>query len=298
MFVKKVIIDNYKCFQERTEVEFYDRNIIAIVGKNSVGKTSFLEYLRLSINNLNLGMNPSKIEVSSFPNFVIYCNLSENCYTLANEKIFFIWNEFELSNIDLSPINLRYINYFGFSRGSDMIEAHNLSSGEKNYINLMLLFKRYANLNTLFLLDEPDTFINPSLKRKYISLFDKALEYTQSQIIFTTHSCDLLADLQENQVYLCSDGTIENIDFNLFGLSKEVIKRKLFKIESSISGKVEKMFKEINKKIKKIEQEKNEFRNSNISEKILELEKEVSQVFADSPLKDELFKKLDNLRRG
>lgn len=303
MFIKNLTISNYKCFQEKIEVEFYRRNIIAVVGKNSSGKTSLLEFI---FNNSQI------VEFDSRPSYIVYCNFSENNYQLLNTSTIFTSNnvvnnffdygkKFEdlLLTIDLDPINLKYeydffTSNYHFKRGNLKIDSINFSSGEKKFINLMLLLKNFENYNTLFLLDEPDAFINSSLKRRYINFFENALKDRNSQVIFTTHSCDLLADLQENQIYLCSNGKIENIDFNPFGLSKEVIKKKLFKVEYGVSEKVEKEFKKINNKIKNIEQS-TELYNNNV---IIELENQISKLFADSPIKDELFKKLNNLKRG
>lgn len=300
MFVKKISINNYKCFQKPTEIEFYDKKIIAIVGQNSTGKTSLLESIRDSYYLPPVAH--SVVIKPEEPHYVIYCNFNENILYIFNNiakqnevlenKA---WGVFTLENKDLSLINLQCADWPDLTklkRNNCRIPYDNLSSGEKSYISLIRLLKHYAHLNTLFLLDEPDAAINPSLKRKYINLFEKYIEMNNSQIIFTTHSCDLLGDLQETQVYLCSDGKIENIDFNPFGLSKEVIKRKLFKSESSVSEKTENKFKEINNKIKQLKQDE---KNIYTLEKI---ENEISQTFADSPLKDELFKKLDNLKRG
>jgi predicted ATPase len=63
-----------------------------------------------------------------------------------------------------------------------------LSEGEQQLITIigLLLFTSFDN--TLFLLDEPDTHLNPNWQRDYLGLFKEFTSVKNSHIIISTHS--------------------------------------------------------------------------------------------------------------
>jgi ABC-type transport system involved in cytochrome c biogenesis ATPase subunit len=87
-----------------------------------------------------------------------------------------------------------------------------LSEGEQQLLTIIGLMRFTAQNESLFLLDEPDTHLNPAWCLDYL---DNLLKYggnpTNSQIIMTTHSPLTFAGLDQNEVVVLereNDGTI------------------------------------------------------------------------------------------
>lgn len=75
-------------------------------------------------------------------------------------------------------------------KGSEQpIPFAQLSEGEQQLITIigLLVFTSFDN-NTLFLLDEPDTHLNPNWQRDYLGLFKDFTTVENSHIIISTHS--------------------------------------------------------------------------------------------------------------
>lgn len=77
-----------------------------------------------------------------------------------------------------------------------------LSEGEQQLITIigLLLFTSFDN--TLFLLDEPDTHLNPNWQRDYLGLFKEFTSVKNSHIIISTHSPLLVQAAKESGLIL------------------------------------------------------------------------------------------------
>src|ERR1035437_2895866 len=89
-----------------------------------------------------------------------------------------------------------------------------LSEGEQQLLTIIGLMRSSAQNESLFLLDEPDTHLNPAWCLDYL---DNLVEYggnpPNSQIIMTTHSPLTFAGLDQNEVVVLErdeDGSIES----------------------------------------------------------------------------------------
>lgn len=71
---------------------------------------------------------------------------------------------------------------------NDIIEFTELSEGEQQLITILGLLLFTSDVNTLFLLDEPDTHLNPNWQRNYLNFFNKYTENLNNHIIISTHS--------------------------------------------------------------------------------------------------------------
>jgi predicted ATPase len=69
---------------------------------------------------------------------------------------------------------------------NDIIEFSELSEGEQQLITILGLLLFTSDENTLFLLDEPDTHLNPNWQREYLKLFNNNTK--NSHIVIATHS--------------------------------------------------------------------------------------------------------------
>ena len=87
-----------------------------------------------------------------------------------------------------------------------------LSEGEQQLLTIIGLMRFTAQNESLFLLDEPDTFLNPAWSLDYLeNLRTYGVEPPDSQIIMTTHSPLTFAGLNRNEVVVlqrAGDGQI------------------------------------------------------------------------------------------
>ena len=95
---------------------------------------------------------------------------------------------------------------------SEPITFKELSEGEQQLLTIIGLM-RFTSLNeSLFLLDEPDTFLNPAWCLDYLNnLYKYGGEPTSSQIIMTTHSPLTFAGLDKNEVIILECGRDDQI---------------------------------------------------------------------------------------
>ena len=93
------------------------------------------------------------------------------------------------------------------------VSFRELSEGEKQYLTVLGLIRFTRESESLFLLDEPDTHLNPAWKLDYLDVLSDAAETGKtSQLLVGTHDPILVAGLLRSQVVVLMerpDGTIE-----------------------------------------------------------------------------------------
>ncbi len=83
------------------------------------------------------------------------------------------------------------------------VEFTELSEGEQQLLTVLGLLRFTKEEESLFLLDEPDTHLNPAWKYEYIDLLKGVVgENKTSQIIIVTHDPLLIAGLTKEQVQI------------------------------------------------------------------------------------------------
>jgi len=87
------------------------------------------------------------------------------------------------------------------------ISHKNLSEGEKQLLIVLGLKELLATENTLFLLDEPDTYLHPKWQRDFIK--ELTADESKSQFIMTTHSPLILGHLRKNYLKIMKNGKID-----------------------------------------------------------------------------------------
>lgn len=76
-----------------------------------------------------------------------------------------------------------------------------LSEGEQQLLTVLGLLKFTKDENSLILLDEPDTHLNPLWKWRYLEFLDKVVNYTENtQIIINTHDPLVIGSLKKEEV--------------------------------------------------------------------------------------------------
>jgi len=114
-----------------------------------------------------------------------------------------------------------------------------LSDGEHQLLHTIGLCLLFRHEPALFLLDEPETHLNPDWRASYISTLRAALEADAAtknvmrEVLLTSHSPFIISDCQRENVLVFEkneDGKVEwhNPDFNTFGASANAITIKVF----------------------------------------------------------------------
>lgn len=114
-----------------------------------------------------------------------------------------------------------------------------LSEGEKQFLILYGLKELLITENSLFLLDEPDTYLHPEWQRDLIPILKKSEMKSKTQFIITTHSPQVLSSLHENDVHILDGGKLYSLDSNgLFGRdTNSILEEVMGASEMSIEAK-------------------------------------------------------------
>jgi restriction system-associated AAA family ATPase len=122
---------------------------------------------------------------------------------------------------------------------SGTIYVKSLSDGEHQLVHTIGLCLLFRHEPALFLLDEPETHLNPDWRASYISTLRAALEADAAtrnvmrEVLLTSHSPFIISDCRRENVLVFEkneSGTVEwhNPDFNTFGASANAITIKVF----------------------------------------------------------------------
>jgi len=111
-----------------------------------------------------------------------------------------------------------------------------LSEGEQQAIIVRGLIELVNNENTLFLFDEPDTYLHPSWQRNFIEGINQLAEngeFNTSQFLITTHSPQLLsnANPESCDVQIMEDGEIVRVTPKYYGKDISTILYEMMGVE-------------------------------------------------------------------
>jgi restriction system-associated AAA family ATPase len=122
-----------------------------------------------------------------------------------------------------------------------------LSDGEHQLVHTIGLCLLFRHEPALFLLDEPETHLNPDWRASYISTLRAALEADAAtknvmrEVLLTSHSPFIISDCRQENVLVFvknEDSKVEwhNPDFNTFGASANAITIKVFGHKETIGN--------------------------------------------------------------
>mgnify|MGYP003584586507 FL=1 len=144
--------------------------------------------------------------------------------------------------IDEVRINVKHRNVAG------NINFTQLSEGEQQLLNVLGLMRFTQEDQSLFLLDEPDTHLNPIWKLRYFDEIEKVVRLQDqtamgdSQIIVTTHDPIMIGSLRKEQVRILrktQTGSVEvaepDIDPQGMGFAG-LLKSELFGLRSTVDN--------------------------------------------------------------
>jgi predicted ATPase len=128
------------------------------------------------------------------------------------------------------------------------IRFEQLSEGEQQLLTVLGLMLFTKQDESLFLLDEPDTHLNPGWIYKYYELLEENFPKTDSQLLIATHNPLMIGSLRKNQVRLLSTEKISDSDFQTvacepeedpIGLSVDgLLQSELYGLRSTLPGEI------------------------------------------------------------
>jgi predicted ATPase len=131
-------------------------------------------------------------------------------------------------------------------QNDDSITFRELSEGERQLLTVLGLLRFTAEGESLFLLDEPDTHLNPRWQYDYLNLIEglAKTDGDRCHLVLTTHNPLIIGSLRKEQVRLLGrgvDGRIEAHEPNddPIGIGIEgMLKSELFGLRSSLAHEV------------------------------------------------------------
>lgn len=174
---------------------------------------------------LNLYEVPTETKVEVYMSSSLY--VTETVPVLSSEKRIMRFKDFAIKK----------------KGAKEEILSKSLSDGEHQLLHAMGICLLFKNSNSLFLLDEPETHLNPEWRAKFISTLKECLKQSSNKnmrdILLTSHSPFLISDSTEDNVLIfkrSSKGvvTVERPDFNTFGASVNRITMDIFDRENTI----------------------------------------------------------------
>lgn len=111
-----------------------------------------------------------------------------------------------------------------------------LSEGEQQAITIKGLTELVTDENTLFLFDEPDTYLHPTWQRNFIEeiiAFSESNTSISNQFLITTHSPQLLsnANPEKSEVQILEDGEIIKLTPKYYGRDISTILYEMMGVE-------------------------------------------------------------------
>ena len=141
-----------------------------------------------------------------------------------------------------SPIHVQSLQ---LADGDQHIEFDDLSDGEAQLIQILSMASIYRDSRALFLLDEPETHLNPSWRTYFHSYVESVITKANDklQLFISTHSPFMVSSLKQNHVYQFRRNDYGLIAMNMaqnetYGASFDVLVKDLFELRSLISQSV------------------------------------------------------------
>lgn len=115
-----------------------------------------------------------------------------------------------------------------------------LSSGQLHLFMLLTHVFAHTNLNTLFVLDEPEVHLHPKAIMDFLDIFGKILSLFDSYAIIATHSPLVIREMMGHNVYLMqrmNDGafSMSSLPFETFGENIASLYKNIFNYDERSS---------------------------------------------------------------
>lgn len=123
------------------------------------------------------------------------------------------------------------------------IKFSQLSEGEQQLLTVLGLMLFTQNDESLYLLDEPDTHLNPVWTYDFLNLLQQNIRAEKGQLVIATHNPLMIGSLHKNQVrILKQEGLITRVDepmYNPIGIGVEgLLKSELYGLRSTLAPEI------------------------------------------------------------
>ncbi|MEL4385939.1 AAA family ATPase [Shewanella xiamenensis] len=160
-------------------------------------------------------------------------NLKKDNYLGAVKKPLKSRLPFAVLQLKLADEDGRVVNY------------DDLSDGEAQLLQVLAIITLFKDEQTLFLLDEPETHLNPAWRTHFHSFLQQALSAGtgNAQVLVSTHSPFMISSLHKDSVFMFERNADGTIRYHLaieetYGASFDVLIKQFFGLESLISHTV------------------------------------------------------------
>lgn len=169
-----------------------------------------------------------------------------------------------------------------------------LSEGEQQLLTVLGLLKFTKDEDSLILLDEPDTHLNPIWKWKYLEYLESVVNRPEStQIIINTHDPLVIGNLKKEEVriFKSEDGqtVVEEPDIDPRGLGVEgILTSELFGLPTIVDSYTNSKFERRNELLLKQQQRK---LNDSDKKELNNLFKELDELGISKTFRDPMYQK-------
>jgi predicted ATPase len=154
-------------------------------------------------------------------------------------------------------------------KDGSIVTFSQLSEGEQQLLTVLGLLIFTQDDESLFLLDEPDTHLNPVWTYDYLRLLQENIKAEKGQLIVASHDPIMIGSLYKNQVRVMNqqenNTTADEPEFDPIGIGLEgLLKTEIYGMQSTLSpiilGKLNRQYLLLGQK-EKTDDEKMELRN-------------------------------------
>ena len=161
---------------------------------------------------------------------------------------------FEILNIMLADDLLEDISFslVKMTEGKPQVFSI-LSEGEQQSIIIKGLTEFLSGKNSLFLFDEPDTYLHPEWQRQFITDIQMTIDTTadsENYYLIATHSPNIVSGIERDSLFVLEQGGIKEIPFNSYGENVESLLIDFFNVEGVRNKYVETLLKEVQNMVK------------------------------------------------
>ena len=172
------------------------------------------------------------------------------------------------------------------------ITFRELSEGEQQLLMVLGLLRFTKNEESLFLLDEPDTHLNPAWGQRYLKLIKRAVgPHPSSQIIMATHDPLVFSGLTRNEVRIIAqkdngkdiEATVPTVDPKGLGVAG-ILMSEFYDLPSQLDIETQEIMEERTRLLAK-----EETRTPEETERMRELTDEISNLGFTKIFRDPLY---------
>ena len=202
---------------------------------------NFLDYLNENTASVEDLQNPDQSKGIGNIVIEVWQNEALNITIISQQKLFEIRDHlieerklFEILNIMLYDGMLNNISFSLYDESRKGFGV--LSEGEQQTIIIKGLIEFLSEKNSLFLFDEPDTYLHPEWQRQLISEIENTIESShdiENSFIIATHSPQLLSNAKSemNFVKIIEDGALVERTPRFYGREINTILYELMDVE-------------------------------------------------------------------